>query len=84
MSQVSPEVRIVRDILDAVERHDWDVVRVWLHPYLHWQEPGVAIRGRRNVLDRLALPPAPQPPSTVELRDGQIYRWTSTGAPDGG
>jgi hypothetical protein len=84
VSRVNPVDLMVRDVLDAVERRDWDVVRALLHPYLHWQEAGVAIRGRRNVLDRLALPPAPTPASAVELRDGQIYRWTSTGAPDGG
>lgn len=82
MSTGSPETRMVQDVLDAVQRRDWEVVRLALHPYLHWQEPGVLIRGRRNVIDRLALPPAPAPPSAVELRDGQIYRWTST--PDGG
>jgi hypothetical protein len=75
---------MVQNVLDAVERRDWDLVRAVLHPYLHWQEPGVTIRGRRNVIDRLALPPPPAPPSSVELRDGQIYRWTSTSAPDGG
>ena len=84
MNALTPGRRMVQDVLNAVDRRDWDVIRAILHPYLHWQEPGVAIRGRRNVLDRLALPPAPQPPSTVELRDGQIYRWTSTEAPDGG
>jgi hypothetical protein len=84
VSATSIEKRVVQAVLDAVERRDWDLVRLVLHPYLHWQEPGVAIRGRRNVMDRLALAPPPVPPSTVELRDGQIYRWTATEAPDGG
>jgi len=75
---------IARDVLDAVERGDWTTVKALLHPYLHWQEPGVAIRGRTKVLTRLAESPPPALPSMVELRDGQIYRWTSTGAPDGG
>jgi hypothetical protein len=75
---------IAQDVLDAVERGDWTTVKALLHPYLHWREPGVAIRGRTKVLTRLAESPPPSPPSTVELRDGQIYRWTSTEAPDGG
>jgi SnoaL-like protein len=69
---------IVHDVLDAVERGDWATVKALLHPYLHWREPGVALRGRTKVLARLAESPPPSPPSTVELRDGQIYRWTST------
>jgi hypothetical protein len=75
---------IVTEVLDAVERGDWATVKALLHPYLHWREPGVALRGRTKVLVRLAESPPPSPPSTVELRDGQIYRWTSTSALDGG
>jgi hypothetical protein len=78
MGGANPAEVMVRDVLDAVDRRDWDVVRVALHPYLHWHEPGVSLRGRRNVIARLALPPPPAPPSTVELRDGQIYRWISS------
>jgi hypothetical protein len=75
---------IGQDLLDAVERGDWTTVKSLLHPYLHWKEPGVTLRGRTNVLGRLAESPPPSPPSTVDLRDGQIYRWTATSAPDGG
>jgi hypothetical protein len=75
---------IAQDVLDAVERGDWTTVKALLHPYLHWREPGVAIRGRTKVLVRLAESPPPSPPSSVEMRDGQISRWTSTAAPDGG
>jgi hypothetical protein len=84
MSPVNPVDLMVRDVLDAVERRDWELVRAALHPYLHWQEPGLAIRGRLNVIARLALPPPPTPPSTVELRDGQIYRWISASEPADG
>ena len=69
---------IVQDVLDAAERQDWPQVKALLHPYLHWKEPGAAIRGRGKVLARLAAGPPPQPPTSYELRDGQIYRWTST------
>jgi hypothetical protein len=69
--------RIVQDVLEAVERQDWAGLKPLLHPYLHWREPGVAIRGRTKVLARLAEPPPPAPPSSYELRDGQVYRWTA-------
>lgn len=69
--------RIVRDVLDAVDRQDWSGLRLLLHPYLHWREPGVAIRGRTKVLAHLAASPPSAAPSSYELRDGQIYRWTT-------
>jgi hypothetical protein len=69
--------QIVRDVIGAVERQDWAVVKVLLHPYLHWREPRVALRGRTKVLARLAAGPVPAVPDSYELRDGQIYRWTS-------
>jgi hypothetical protein len=72
--------RIVAEVLAAVERQDRAALKTLLHPYLHWSEPRTQIRGRTQVFARLAAPPAPVPPDTYELRDGQIYRWTSTGS----
>ena len=69
--------QLVRDVIGAVERQDWARVKVLLHPYLHWTEPGVAMRGRTKVLARLAEGPVPVAPDSCEVRDGQIYRWTS-------
>jgi hypothetical protein len=67
---------IVDRVLDAVRRRDWDTVRLALHPYLHWDlADGRTIRGRSKVLAMLVDAPTPAPPSSVELRDGQIYRW---------
>lgn len=61
----------------ALADRDWAAVRLLLHPYLHWTGmDGVAVRGRTKVLALLgeeARPP--EPPTSVELRDGQIYRW---------
>ncbi|MFI7599773.1 nuclear transport factor 2 family protein [Actinoplanes sp. NPDC049681] len=71
-------------VLDAVERHDEVALKALLHPYLHWQEPGLTLRGRVKVLARLAAAPPPGLSDSWELRDGQIYRWTSTAAPDAG
>jgi hypothetical protein len=67
--------RIVREVLSAVERHDQVALKALLHPYLHWSEPRIEIRGRVKVLARLVASPGPAPPASYELRDGQIYRW---------
>jgi hypothetical protein len=68
---------IVRQVLAAAERHDQMALKALLHPYLHWSEPRIELRGRVKVLARLAAAPAPKPPASVELRDGQIYRWSA-------
>ncbi len=69
---------------DVVERahqsminRDWPALLPLLHPYLHWSGPdGVTIRGRRRVLAMLAERPGPPDrPTSVELRDNQVYRW---------
>ena len=63
--------------ITAIESQDWDRLRMLLHPYLHWTAAdGNTIRGRTKVLAMLAATPdAVHRPSSVELRDGQIYRW---------
>jgi hypothetical protein len=67
---------VVDHLLEALRRNDLDAARVVLHPYLHWdREDGTTLRGRKNVLAMLANASVPRPPSSVELRDGQIYRW---------
>ncbi|GID92922.1 nuclear transport factor 2 family protein [Amorphoplanes digitatis] len=67
--------RIVAEVLAAAERRDAAALKALLHPYLHWHEPRLDLRGRVKVLARLAAAPAPGPPASYELRDGQIYRW---------
>lgn len=68
--------QVLRDAVAAVEQRDWDRLRPLLHPYLHWTEAGVTIRGRTKVLAHLENAPPAGPPDAYELRDGQIYRWT--------
>jgi hypothetical protein len=68
------------DVVDRAlaSRRDGDEegFRLVLHPYLHWTTAnGAEVRGRRNVLAMLAGREVLGPPSSVELRDGQIYRW---------
>jgi hypothetical protein len=67
---------VVEHVLEAARRGDWEAVGLALHPYLHWVgADGATLRGRKKVLAMLAQAPVPEPPSSVELRDGQVYRW---------
>jgi hypothetical protein len=68
---------LVRAVLDGVARRDWSLVRRVLHPYLHWTEGGATTRGRTKVLALLAERDSIDPPALHEVRDGQIYRWTT-------
>lgn len=60
-------------LLDAGELGE---ARPLLHPYLHWVDGGLALRGRDTVLRHLRAHPRPRPPTSVEIRDGQVYRWS--------
>ena len=62
-------------VWDLVERQDWHGVRRLLHPYLRFDDGDVSLRGRTRVLDHLAGHPTPRPPTDVEVREGQLYRW---------
>jgi hypothetical protein len=57
--------------LDAGE---WGELRPLLHPYLRFDDGAISLRGRTQVLDHLRENGA-KPPTSVEVRDGQIYRW---------
>jgi hypothetical protein len=58
-----------------VEQQEWDRVRPLLHPYLVWADGDVRLRGRNQVLRHLQAHPTPRPPTSVEVRDGQVRRW---------
>jgi len=62
-------------VWDLVERQDWHGVRPLLHPYLRFEDGDVSLRGRTPVLEHLVGHPTPRPPTEVEVRDGQLYRW---------
>jgi len=57
--------------LDAGE---YGELRPLLHPYVHFTDGSVSLRGRTNVLDWVREHRV-KPPTSVEVRDGQIYRW---------
>jgi hypothetical protein len=62
-------------VWDLVEKQDWHAVRLLLHPYLHFEDGVVRLRGRAKALEHLRGHPTPRPPHEVEVRDGQLYRW---------
>lgn len=59
----------------AIDANEWGELRPLLHPYLHWTDGDLRLRGRRTVLAHLQSHPTPRPPSEVEVRHGQLYRW---------
>ena len=59
-----------------IEQQQWGEVRSLLHPYVHWTDGPLSLRGRTQVLRHLAGHPTPRPPSEVAVRDGQLYRWS--------
>jgi hypothetical protein len=61
----------------AIIAGDWNALRPMLHPYLHWTTSnGRTFRGRTKVLAMLRQAEHVPPPAlSIELRDGQIYRW---------
>jgi hypothetical protein len=60
---------------DLIESQRWHDVRPLLHPYLHFDDGAVSLRGRNRVLDHLRGHPTPGPPVEVEVRDGLLRRW---------
>jgi hypothetical protein len=72
------EPALLRAALHHIAQGDWDALTPYLHPYLHWRTAdGRALRGRKHVLAELRERPPNGAPASAELRDGQIYRWTS-------
>ena len=61
---------------NAMDSGDWDGLRELLHPYLHFVDGDVTLRGRTQVLAHLSDHPTPRPPARVEVRDGQVHRWS--------
>jgi hypothetical protein len=68
---------VVSEAIEALRRRDLERVKPLVHPYVHWTYAGgTTIRGRAKLLAVLTEDgSAIAPPSSVELRDGQIYRW---------
>jgi hypothetical protein len=55
---------IVREALDAAAHGDWTVLRLKLHPYVHWETAdGDTLRGRNRVMAMLHEEPSLRPPA---------------------
>ncbi len=61
---------------DAMDRQEWGELRPLLHPHVHFTDGRTRLRGRSNLLAHLRDHPTPRPPAEVEVRDGQVHRWT--------
>lgn len=59
----------------AMDVGAWDDLRPLLHPHLHFADGAVSLRGRNQVLAHLRSHPTPRPPTAVDVRDGQVFRW---------
>ena len=71
------EESAVQAVYAALSDRDWAALRLLLHPYLHWTGADGRHRPRADQgagAARRGTEPPPTPTS-VELRDGQIYRW---------
>lgn len=61
---------------DLIERQEWGEVRPLLHPDVVWEDGDDVLRGRSRVLRHLQSHPTPRPPGEVQVRDGQVSRWS--------
>jgi hypothetical protein len=67
---------VVRRAYEAMRARNWDDLRLLLHPYLQWaSSDGRTVRGRIKVMAMLAERDPLLWPTSVEVRDDQIYRW---------
>jgi len=67
---------VVRRAHEAMRAQNLDDLRLLLHPYLRWtSSKGRTVRGRTKVMAMLAERDPPLWPTSVEVRDDQIYRW---------
>lgn len=81
MSDTAPDAQMaaaIAAVRAAVASGDPAAARLILHPYLRWTFPdGTTVRGRIHVLAALSAGAEVPESASVELRDGQVYRWLS-------
>src|SRR3712207_8164826 len=65
---------VVRDVLAALAAGDREALRLALHPYLHWTEGGVTIRGRTKVLAHLGQRRSEEHTSELQSRQYLVCR----------
>ena len=73
---VAEQVPAVCDVLDTIERRNWERLTRLLHSEIHWTTAAEEdLRGPHEVIERLSRDPPPAPPAFHEVRDGLMYRW---------
>lgn len=73
---MAEQVPAVSNVLNAIERGDWDRLERLLHVEVHWTTAvEEQLHGKPQVIGRLSKDPPPAPPSYHELRDGLVCRW---------
>jgi ketosteroid isomerase-like protein len=76
---MADQVPAVCDVLDAIERRDWERLRRLLHPDVHWTTAVEEhLHGPDEVIACLEGDPPPAPPAYHEQRDGRMIRWIDT------
>jgi hypothetical protein len=76
---MAEQVPAVCDVLDAIERRNWERLRRLLHSKVHWTTAVEEhLHGPTAVIACLAEDPPPAPPAYHEQLDGQIIRWIDT------
>lgn len=76
---MAEQVPAVSNVLDAIERRDWERLESLLDPAVHWTTAiEEDLRGPSEVIALLQRDPPPAPPAYHELRDGRIVRWIDT------
>ena len=76
---MAEQVPAVCDVLDTIERRNWERLRRLLDPQVHWTTAvEEQLHGADAVVACLADDPPPAPPAYHELRDGRIVRWIDT------
>jgi hypothetical protein len=69
---------LVGVVLQSIAAEDWSALNAALHPYLHWTDANGRLRGRSKVIAHIRAHPTTESPSSYEVRDGQVYRWTAS------
>ena len=76
---MAEQVPAVSDVLDAIERRNWDRLRRLLHPDVHWTTAiEEHLHGPGAVIALLSDDPPPAPPAYHELSEGLVIRWIDT------
>jgi hypothetical protein len=76
---VAEQVPAVCDVLDTIERRNWERLQRLLDPEVHWTTAVEEhLHGPSEVIACLSKDPPPAPPAYHEVQNGLITRWIDT------